>query len=315
LALTISELNAVSKKYFDKPITSQVYDQCALMKILMSMKKVREMGTQLQWPIRYQKYSRAGSVNPRQQIAFQTKTTRTAAVEDYGYYEVDTLVHWDDTVKNYGEGKIVDLMKDKAEEMQEDMSDALSTAIYAASPSTYDLSSLPEFIDSATTYAGVAVADAAEWAATEISSTETTELMIQNQYSLSYAESTVRFKNHGVTHHFTTPDLWNKYEALIQPNQRYQDKATANLGFANLTFRAKPVIHDQFCTASHWFGIDMDAIELWVHPEFNMKLTPWFDMTQQGYPGAKGRVMLFVGQFKVKRRKTMFKFSGLDYTK
>lgn len=314
MALTYNELNTVSHDFYDKVITKQVYDDCPILKILDSKKKIKEMGIQLRWPIRYREYARAQSINPRQQIDYQPKETRTTAVETYAYYEVDTSVFLDERVANYGEGQVVDLAKDKLEELRDDMKEKLADAWFVSSPGTYDLASLHEIVDSGTTYGGIAVADASAWASTEISSSNATELFIHGQYGLSYAVAATTKAGGYVTHHLTTPDLWNKYESLIEPNRIYEDKETANLGFMNVTYRGKPVIHDHHCTANYWFGVDINALEVRVHPLGNKKLYPWEEMTTHGYPGTLTRVMLWIGQVMCRRRVSMFKYSGLDYT-
>lgn len=36
--------------------------------------------------------------------------------------------------------------------------------------------------------------------------------------------------------------LFEKYESLLQPQQRFQDSKTAQAGFENLTFKGKPIV-------------------------------------------------------------------------
>jgi hypothetical protein len=45
----------------------------------------------------------------------------------------------------------------------------------------------------------------------------------------------------------TTQTLFEKYEALLQPQLRYTDTKTADAGFQNLLFKAAPVMYDVHC--------------------------------------------------------------------
>ena len=108
MALSINELNAVSKKYFDPTLTQQVYEKSPFFAKLKADKKIKtDGGTSMQWTIRYQKLDNAKATGPRAKVDFQSKETRTAADIDWVFYDAQTLIHWDELVKNSGKGKII----------------------------------------------------------------------------------------------------------------------------------------------------------------------------------------------------------------
>ena len=114
--------------------------------------------------------------------------------------------------------------------------------------------------------------------------------------------------------HITTRDLASKFESLLQPQQRYEDKKMANLGFTNTTFHGVPVLGDVFCPAGYWYGLDMAAFELREHSDYGLTVGDWFELPQAGYPNAKAKYISWVGNLLARRRNTSFKFSALDYT-
>lgn len=312
MALTISELNTVSKRYFDDTMTQQAYDDYAFFAILRDQKRViTDGGTSIQVPIRYKKFGKAQTIGFRQKITFESIETRTGLNLEWKGYEVDTVMHWDDRLKNSGSGKIIDLARDKSTELSEDMGDKMSTDLYATTQADDAFNTIDNIV-STSAYGGVAVSDAAQWTG-RVDSTGTV-VLLTGANSLSYMRNQATFGKNGPTHHFTTRDLVSKYESLLQPQQRYEDKRTANLGFANVTYYNKPVIGDPFCTAKYWYGIDMTAFELRVHPDYNMKPTDWFDLKQVGYAHALGKILTWAGNLLCRRRKTNFKFTLLDYT-
>lgn len=313
MALSISELNTVSEKYFDKTLKQVVYEDSPLyVKLKMKDKVKLSGGSQIQYPIRYRKYSRADAVGPRQQLSFEEKATRTGAVLDWKYYEVDTMLQWDERIKNAGKGQIVDIVKDKLAELKEDMYDRFASDLYATNENGLGISPLSEIVDSSTTYAGIAVSDATAWKAVESASVTLT--LYSGTNSLAYMVSHATFGKDAPDLHITTRDLQNKFESLIATNVRYEDKEMANAGFRNVTFRGAPVIGDAHCTSKHWYGLDTNQFELFTHSDYDFKLSPWEELTVVGFPNAIVRVMSWAGNLACRSRKSNFKYTALVYT-
>ena len=312
MALDIAEANAVSTKYYDKSMTQQVYEDSPFFTKLKNNEAIKtDGGTDIQFPIRYRKYGRADAVGSNQQVSFEQKTTRTGGVLDWTYYNVDTMISWDERVKNSGKPRVINLLADKAEEARQDMMDRFATDLYTTNPNGLGFTSLATIIDAADSYAGIAVADAAAWASPEDSST--TELVLYGANSLSYMVNQATFGKYTPDLHLTTRDLASKFESLIEPQKRYQDKEMADAGFRNVTFHGVPVLGDVFCTASSWFGVCTKVFELRYHPDWNFDVSPWESLFQAGFPRAMGKVMSWTGNLCAKMRKCNFKFTALNY--
>ena len=71
----------------------------------------------------------------------------------------------------------------------------------------------------------------------------------------------------------TTQTLFEKYEALLQPQLRYTDAKTADAGFQNLLFKAAPVAYDAACTAGVMYFLNSKYITLVGHS------AKWFEQT------------------------------------
>jgi hypothetical protein len=314
MALTIAQAEAVSTKYYDKTLTQQVYEGSPFWAKLDADKQITTGGNSIQWPVRTSKLNSAKATGPRARVDFTSKDTRTAADIDWTYYDANTMINWDERVKNNGKQQIIDLLKDKSTELLEDIREKLYQAIFLTTTATEgtDLDTLDRIVDSAASYAGIAVADAASWAGVEDSTTTT--LKLYGSGSLAAARNDATFGTDMPTLHITTRDLYSKYESLLQPQQRYEDKQMANLGFASLTFNAKPVVSDVFCPTGYWYGIDMKCMELRVHTDNNLDVGKWFSLEQAGFPKAMGKYVTWVGNLLARRRRTSFKFSALVAT-
>lgn len=312
MALTITQANAVSRKWYDKNMYQQVYDEDPFLAILKGKNRITPTGgTELQWPVRVSKLGQTNFVGPRQQIPIESNDTRTAAVVPWGYIEAHTMCHWDERVENDGPEAVVNLMGDKATELSEDFSEKMSNTLWGTD-STH-ISPLSQIVDSSLSYGGIAVSDAASWASAEDSSTTT--LTLFGAGSLTYMRNQATFGKNLPTHHFTTRELVDKYMSLLQPQQRYEsDQKTANMGFDNCLFFRRPVIGSPFVPAGDWFGLDMEAIELAVKKGEGEKVTDWEKLDQVGFPNAMVKFMTSVFNVKSNRRRTHFKFTALDYT-
>jgi hypothetical protein len=71
----------------------------------------------------------------------------------------------------------------------------------------------------------------------------------------------------------TSQTLFEKYEALLQPQLRYTDTKTADAGFQNLLFKAAPVMYDVHCTAGTFYFLNSKYITLVGHSD------KWFSQT------------------------------------
>jgi hypothetical protein len=315
MALAITEVNTAQHKYFDRKKVSmnQVYEEDPfLSRLLKNNKVITRGGTSIQYSIRYRKYGKADAVGPDKQTSFERKTTRTGADLDWKYYSVDSMITQEEQVKNTGQPQIIDLLADKEEEMRQDFTDRIATDVYTTNPNGLGISSLAEIVDSADTYAGIAVSDAAAWAGNEDSST--TELLLYGTNSLSYWCNQATFGRKMPTLINTTRDLASKFESLVEPQKRYTDKETANAGFPNVTFHGIPVVGNPYVPASVMYGLCVEMFELRIAPDFNFEVTPWTNLLQGGFAWGMGRVMSLVFNLLCRMRQVNFKFTALDYT-
>ena len=314
MALSVSELNAVSHEYFDKTLIQEVYDEIPILALLKAKKKVTtDGGTQIQFPLRYKALGTFQTTSPRAQLVFQSVETRTAGVVDWGFFTATTMLHWDEKVKNAGSGKIVDLAKDKAQELKDEFYHGLSTEIWATTARpTNGMERINTIVDSADTYAGIAVADDANWKAAESASYTTLTVRLLQEY-----RNDATFGKSKPTHHFTTRDLLSKYESILLPYMRYDSsdmKQAMDLGFDAVSFYGAPVMADPYVTSGYWYGVDLENFELRLHPDYAFEVSDWEPLFQAGYIHATAKAMSMTGQLVCKLRKTNFKLTGLVAT-
>lgn len=313
MALTISEANAIQTKYFDPTISQEVYEESPFYYKLKKAGNVTTSGgNSIQWPIRYKEHGQAKAVDPDDQISYKSIPTRTGADIDWKYLTSPTMMSWDEKVKNSGKEKIIDLLSEKAKEMNEDMFELFADQLFATTQGDKAIASLETIIDSSTSYGGISPTDATVWASTEDSTT--TVLVLYGENSLSYMINQATFGKKTPDLHITTRDLFSKFESLLEPQTRYEDKTMADGGFTNLTFHSKPIVSDVHCASGRWYGICSKDMEIRYHKDYDFSKTGWFDLKQAGFPHHVANVVSWVGNIMCRSRQTQFKFTALDYT-
>jgi len=328
MAFTYSETQAVSDMGFDDKITQEVYDAHPFWKKLALNEQIESGGggTKWTWPVRVKKYGKANAVGPKDKIEFIDKETRTLAAVDPKYYHGNVIIDWAKQRENKGKAKLIDIVKEKSEELKEDFMDRLNTDLWTANPNGSGIIPLSTIIDSSTSTAVAGITptdcDTGAWVSQEDSATTKLELYgglygTSTYQSLSSMCNAAKFGGNGPTMHLTTKDLRSTFESLLEAHQQFNaklgDKQMADAGFENVSFRGVGVFDDPYVPAGSWYGIDMDAFAILKDPDSYLEVTKW-DKISNEYPKTMQKMMFAVLALKCIRRRTSFKMTALDST-
>lgn len=106
----------------------------------------------------------------------------------------------------------------------------------------------------------------------------------------------------------TTQAMFEKYEALLQPAQRFTDATSADAGFQNLTFKGVPVTYDTYCPAGAMFFLNTKYLRLVGHKDVWFKTTPF---VRPENIDARYAQILCYGELTVSNRKRQGSVLGL----
>ena len=73
----------------------------------------------------------------------------------------------------------------------------------------------------------------------------------------------------------TTRTLFEKYEDLLQPQERFMDAKTADGGFQNLLFKGAPIVYDNYVATGDMYFLNTKYIRLVGHSDTWFKPTPF----------------------------------------
>lgn len=170
--------------------------------------------------------------------------------------------------KNRGDKAVVSLLKAKTENAERTAAEAFETAFLTLSgteSSGKAWGGLPLLVgdntSSITTVGGIDSSTAANafWRspATAASATLTLPLLSNKYNTVSWPGDMCDFE-------ITTQALWEKYEGLLQPNQRFMDPKTAEAGFSNLMHRGAKVVWSDIMPATYWYFLNSNHVKLAV---------------------------------------------------
>lgn len=197
--------------------------------------------------------------------------------------------------QNSGKEQIVNLLKAKTMQAEMSLKEYFNEKLFAASTTDTgtDIHGLATLINTTGTVGGIAKATNSWWQSqtnTAIASFAATGLAsMRNLYNDCCNQSQSDAPNLIMT----DQDVFEYYEAVLQPQERFQDTKTADGGFQNLLFKGKPVVWDPYCTDKTIYMINTKYLELVVHSDADFKTTDFVEPENQDCKVAK---IIFMGE-------------------
>ena len=231
-------------------------------------------GKQLHIPVRYAFSDKIGSYSGLEQADYGLVSTRTRAVFDWKQYRGTLAVDNLELAKNAGEGKVVDLMAEDLKELQESMEDNLATMFYGngTGNSSKDFLGLIAAADDGTnvdTYGGI-VRTSYSWFQSYYNAAAGAQSL--SMWATAYDD--VASGNDKPDLILTTESVWTGYEALLQPQARYNFAQNgypkADGGFPSILFRGTDIVSDEKCTSGYAYVLNKKYLHFYwlAHPEY-----------------------------------------------
>lgn len=185
-----------------------------------------------------------------------------------------TTLDWVTKWQNSGSVQVIDLWEAKVNQTKEEFAVQLNRGLIAGDGTTNPLkiTGFPAMIGTTGTYGGIIRSSNSFWQ----SYTETTATALTDDHIRHGANVVSRnMTNNGPDLHLTTQTLYEKYESMILPAFRVEDKRMADLGFANnsLQWAGKPVIWDDEVDSGVWYFLNTKWFSLRPYKDANMGMS------------------------------------------
>jgi hypothetical protein len=255
-------------------LTDNVFTARPLTYQLMDKGRIRMLngGTKIVEPLIYGKNSTVASYAGYESLALTPQEGISAAEYDWKQYAASIAISGIEEAKNNGEQEIINLLEAKIMQAEESMRESFNQMFFGdgTGNSGKDWNGLGNLVETGNSVGGINSATAGNefWRSYE-ENTATALTLAQ----MSTAYNSVSVGNDHPDTLLTSQTLFEKYEALLQPNLRYTDTKTADAGFQNLLFKAAPVMYDVHCTAGVFYFLNTKYLTLVGHSD------KWFAQT------------------------------------
>jgi hypothetical protein len=257
---------------YRKTLTDNVFTARPLTYALMEKGRIRMLngGTKIVEPLIYGQNSTVGSYSGYDSIALTPQEGISAAEFEWRQYAASISISGIEEAKNNGEQEIINLLEAKIMQAEESMRESFNTMFFAdgTGNSGKDWNGLGNLVESGNTVGGIDSNTYTWW-----KSYEDNDAVALSLADMSTAYNSVSVGNDHPDVLLTTQTLFEKYEALLQPQLRYTDTKTADAGFQNLLFKAAPVMYDVHCTSGTFYFLNSKYITLVGHSD------KWFSQT------------------------------------
>lgn len=284
MALTYDQISAITEKKFIPKVVDNIFDSGILLSRAKKKgwyKKI-DGGTSIVVPLNYALNTAGGWYTGTETLS--TTDNDVIAGAEYSWkqvYENITLSRLDE-LKNSGDAQKVDFVKSKTQIAEKTMIDRFGDGLYSAGTDAKSIVGLRVVVDTANTVGGIDQATYSWWQGQEDSTTTTlTMAALQSMYS------SLCINNDKPTVITATRANYNRYYAMLQPQQRFTDSETAKGGFTALLFNGVPFVIDSKCPTSHIFMLNEDYLSLWAHREEDMRFEPFQKPINQNARSAK----------------------------
>jgi hypothetical protein len=300
-------LSTTLAKYRDQ-LTDNVFTARPLTYFLTDKGRIRMIdgGTKIVEPLIYGQNSTVASYAGYDTIGLTAQTGITAAEFDWKQYAASIAISGIEEAKNNGDAAVLNLLEAKVMQAEESLREGFNTMFFGdgTGNSGKDWNGLGNLVEASGTVGGINRATGGNeyWRSYEENSAGALTLA-----QMATAYNTVSVGNDHPDMVLTTQTLFEKYEALLQPQLRYTDTKTADAGFQNLLFKAAPVVYDVGCTAGVMYFLNSKYLTLVGHSG------KWFSQTEFVRPenlDAKYALIMCYGNLTVRNAKKQGKLTA-----
>jgi len=302
-----SEILATTLKNYRAKLEDNVFGAKVLLWVLKSTGSIvnKDGGTHIVVPLIYAGAPNVGSYSDDD--VFATAANGGISAAEYTWAQFYGLVSFTgiELSKNKGKEQLLSLMKARLQQVELTMADELNLMLWkdGSGNSGKDFMGLAGIISasdpSVGDLGGIDRTANAYWRASTKAATSANTLALADMSNIYNTASSGKDHPNVI---ISTQTGFEKYEALLQPNVRYEDTEMGDAGFQNLLFKGAPVAFDEDADAMSGTVTEANA-PMWFlntnYIELNTLDSKWFtpsDMLQPTNQDAFYKHLVCYGQ-------------------
>lgn len=271
MPLTWDQVSGITEKVFVKKLADNIFDSNPLLKRL-KQKSYEKLsgGTSIMCPLNYATTTASGWYTGADTLSTSDNENITSAEYAWKQIYANISITRLDELKNSGDQQKISLVKSKVQIAEKTIMDTMGTALYNDGTTANALVGLRAIVGTSSTVGGISQSTNSWWAGQVDSSTTTLSIAaMQTIYNLCSIDSD------GPTVAVGTRANYNRYYALLQPQQRFMDAESAKGGFSSLMFNGIPFLADSHAPANHVFMLNENYLHLFAHKDEDMRFEPF----------------------------------------
>jgi hypothetical protein len=278
-----NELLSTTLANYRDQLTDNVFTARPLTNHLLSKGRIRTLngGTKIVEPLIYGENSTVAPYSGYDSISLVPQSGITAAEFEWKQYAASIAISGIEEAKNNGEQEVINLLEAKIMQAEESLREGFNRMFFG--DGTDELG--PAGADSGKTWNGldnlISAGNAVGGIDGDASGNEFWNSYVEDTAAgltlaqMATAYNTVSVGNDHPDMVLTTQTLFERYEALLQPQLRYTDTKTADSGFQNLLFKAAPVVYDVHAPEGTMYFINSKYLSLVGHSDKWFANTPF----------------------------------------
>lgn len=282
-------------KHYTPKLEDNIFGNSTLLYWLKEAGNIEKIagGEQLVEPLLYSTNSTAAPYSAYDNIATTPQEGITSAVYDWKQYAVTVAISGLEEAKNSSKEQVISLLQSKVDQAELSATDGMNIMFFDSPLPTSGTNTQKKGWNGLTNLvqasSGTSVFDTSNTVG-GIDTTDPLNVWWKNQFeattkALSIPDMSTMFNNCSrgkVRPEFiiTGQALWEKYESLLQPGQRFTDPKTASAGFENLLYKSAPILWDEHiggatAVTDRMYFLNSKFLKLKVHSDVWFKPTPF----------------------------------------
>lgn len=290
MPLSYDQISAITEKKFIPKLVDNIFDSDPLVQ--RARKKFQQLvdgGTKVVIPLNYAQTAASDWYQGADTLNTTDNEVITAAEYEWKQLYANITISRRDRLINSGDAQIINFVKSKTQIAEKTIKDKLGDAFYNDGTVAKAFGGLRLILSTNQVVGGISQATYSWWQAQVDSSTTTLSIA-----ALQTLDTSTTINDEGVTVWLATRANYNRFYALLQPQQRFADSDTAKGGFTSLMFNGKPFIAGSKVPTNNIIGLNENYLHFIVHKDENMRYEPLAKPVNQNIEVGK---IYFMGAF------------------
>jgi hypothetical protein len=257
-------------------MVDNIFKSIPLMNRLEKKSKKLDGGTSILQPLNYAQNSQVSWYSGSDSLNNADNDVISSAEFQWAQVYASISISRRDELKNSGDAQKIDFVKSKVQIAEKSLKDLVANDLYNSGTNAKAILGLRTFLSTSTTYGGISQTTNSWWQANIDAVTTTLSIAaLQTQWS------NCNINGEPPSLILSTTANYDRYYALLQPQQRFMDSETADAGFTSLLFNSIPYIADSKCPSGYVVLLNEDYLDLYIHKDENFRMEPFMKPINQ----------------------------------